>query len=117
LGFYPDDHARNHAAFWDGTNMSLTPAYDICPQGRSGLEASQTMLITRDKRSSKISTCLETAKNFLLSQDSAKAIFEKQKATINEKWGDICDEADSSEIDRKYLWERQFLNPFATDQA
>lgn len=24
-----DDHARNHAAFWDGERLSLTPAYDI----------------------------------------------------------------------------------------
>jgi serine/threonine-protein kinase HipA len=31
-----DDHARNHAAFWDGTTLMLTPAYDICPQGRAG---------------------------------------------------------------------------------
>ena len=29
-----DDHARNHAAFWDGDSLTLTltPAYDICPQ-------------------------------------------------------------------------------------
>jgi len=27
-----DDHARNHAAFWDGEWLALTPAYDICPQ-------------------------------------------------------------------------------------
>ena len=25
-----DDHARNHAAFWDGKALTLTPAYDIC---------------------------------------------------------------------------------------
>ena len=31
-----DDQARNHAAFWDGEALSLTPAYDICPQGRTG---------------------------------------------------------------------------------
>ncbi len=31
-----DDHARNHAAFWDGRQLSLTPAYDLCPQPRSG---------------------------------------------------------------------------------
>jgi len=30
-----DDHARNHAAFWDGEALTLTPAYDICPQGTS----------------------------------------------------------------------------------
>ncbi|MCD6175562.1 MAG: type II toxin-antitoxin system HipA family toxin, partial [Planctomycetes bacterium] len=25
-----DDHARNHAAFWDGRELTLTSAYDIC---------------------------------------------------------------------------------------
>lgn len=24
-----DDHARNHAAFWDGRILELTPAYDL----------------------------------------------------------------------------------------
>jgi hypothetical protein len=32
-------HARNHAAFWDGAELTLTPAFDICPipraEGRS----------------------------------------------------------------------------------
>ena len=37
-----DDHARNHAAFWDGKALTLTPAYDICPQGRTGNEASRS---------------------------------------------------------------------------
>jgi serine/threonine-protein kinase HipA len=107
-----DDHARNHAAFWDGTEMSLTPAYDICPQGRSGNEASQAMLISNDNRSSKLSTCLKTAHNFLLSENDVKVIFEKQKSIITEKWDDICDEVELSPIERKYLWGRQFLNPF-----
>ena len=40
-----DDHARNHAAFWDSSNLTLTPAYDVCPQPRTGNEASQAMLI------------------------------------------------------------------------
>ena len=40
-----DDHARNHAAFWDGKALTLTPAYDICPQGRTGGEATQAMIL------------------------------------------------------------------------
>ena len=36
-----DDHARNHAAFLDGRMLTLTAAYDICPQGRTGNEASR----------------------------------------------------------------------------
>src|SRR5690554_6511118 len=45
-----DDHARNHAAFWDGKRLQLTPAYDICPQNRTGNEATQAMLITGENR-------------------------------------------------------------------
>ena len=48
-----DDHARNHAAFWDGAKLSLTPAYDICPQARAGEEASQAMLIIGQQRSAR----------------------------------------------------------------
>ncbi len=43
-----DDHARNHAAFWDGRALTLTPAYDVCPQPRAGGEAAQIMAIGRD---------------------------------------------------------------------
>lgn len=111
-----DDHARNHAAFWDGTDMGLTPAYDICPQGRSGNEASQAMLISGDNRTSKLTTCLEASNNFLLSQEKAKEIFEAQKEIINNKWDAICEEAELSEVDKNLLWGRQFLNSFATEE-
>lgn len=110
-----DDHARNHAAFWDGKELTLTPAYDICPQGRSGNEASQAMLISGNNNLSQLKSCLETAFNFLLSEDDARLIFEKQKSVIEEKWNSVCDEADLSEVDRKLLWRRQFLNPFSTE--
>ena len=96
-----DDHARNHAAFWDGTDMRVTPAYDICPQGRSGNEASQAMLISGNNRSSKLTTCLAAASNFLLSEECAKDIFEAQKDIINDKWDAICEEAKLSEVDKK----------------
>jgi serine/threonine-protein kinase HipA len=108
-----DDHARNHAALWDGKTMSLTPAYDICPQGRSGNEASQAMLIVGDKRSSQLETCLEAAHNFLLSDKDARSIFEMQKDLISCKWTGVCDEAGLSPIDRTLLWGRQFLNPYS----
>ncbi len=108
-----DDHARNHAAFWNGKNLRLTPAYDICPQGRTGNEASQAMLISGNNNLSKLTTCLKTASNFHLSEEDAHAIIEKQKATIETRWDDVCDEAKLSEVDRNLFWKRQFLNPFA----
>jgi serine/threonine-protein kinase HipA len=110
-----DDHARNHASFWDGKMLTMTPAYDICPQGRTGNEASQAMLISGSDNLSQIKTCLKTAHNFLLSEDEAHAIFDKQKATIEENWGSVCEEAQLSEVDRQLLWGRQFLNPFSVE--
>jgi serine/threonine-protein kinase HipA len=108
-----DDHARNHAAFWSGKTLSLTPAYDICPQGRAGNEATQAMLISGDNRLSKVKSCLEAAPHFLLSEEEAKVIFDKQREAIETNWDKVCDEASLSAVDRKLFWERQFLNPFA----
>ncbi len=107
-----DDHARNHAAFWNGNMLSLTPAYDICPQGRAGNEASQAMLIIGESRLSRFSVCLEAAKHFLLSKKEAIAIIEKQLHTIVENWDEVCDVAQVNKTDRALLWGRQFLNPF-----
>lgn len=108
-----DDHARNHAAFWDGQWLTLTPAYDICPQGRSGNEASQAMLITGENRMSRISTCLDTAHNFLLSRDEALEIALQQREVIRENWDAVCGEAGLDETTRTLFWGRQFLNSFA----
>jgi len=108
-----DDHARNHAAFWNGKTLQLTPAYDICPQGRTGSEATQAMLISGDNRLSKLKSCLDAAPHFQLSESEAKAIFEKQREAIEANWDKVCDEAGLSVVDRNFLWKRQFLNDFA----
>jgi len=111
-----DDHARNHAAFWDGQALTLTPAYDICPQGRTGNVASQAMLIAGNNNMSQLKTCLETAHNFLLSEDDAREIFGHLTAAIETHWQSVCDEAALSEVDKNLLWQRQFLNPYSTEQ-
>ncbi len=108
-----DDHARNHAAFWDGAKLTLTPAYDICPQARSGQEASQAMLISGNSRMSRIASCLEAAHHFLLGQPEAAAIVEGQLRCIAENWSPVTEEAALSDTDRNLFWGRQFLNPYA----
>jgi serine/threonine-protein kinase HipA len=108
-----DDHARNHAAFWNGTELTLTPAYDICPQGRTGNEASQAMKIAGDNNLSRLKFCLEAAHHFLLSEEDAVGIFEHTEAVVRQYWDEVCREAELSEIDKKLLWGRQFLNPFS----
>jgi len=111
-----DDHARNHAAFWDGKALTLTPGYDICPQGRTGNEASQAMLISGNNNLSQLKTCLETAHNFLLSEEEAREIFGNLTAAIEQHWEAVCEEAELNEVDKKLLWRRQFLNPYSTEQ-
>jgi len=112
-----DDHARNHAAYWNGRELTLTPAYDICPQARAGNEATQAMLIVGDDRFSRIDTCLKAAPLFLLSHDEAVALVRRQIEVILEYWDAVCADAQLSEIERELMWRRQFLNPFAFEGA
>ena len=106
-----DDHARNHAAFWDGNYLTLTPAYDICPQSRTGNEASQAMLIVGQNRMSQLSACMDAARKFQMSNDEAQEVIEQLQHGINENWEMVCDEAKLTAIDRQLLMGRQFLNP------
>lgn len=110
-----DDHARNHAAFWDGKMLTLTPAYDICPQGRSGNEATQAMLIKGENRMSTLATCLIAAPDFHLNEAEALAIMEKQIGTIADNWNAVCDEAALTDVDKKLFAGRQFLNPYCSE--
>ncbi len=112
-----DDHARNHAAFWNGTSLALTPAYDICPQGRAGNEAGQAMLITGENRQSRLAVCISAAAQFQLDEREAVSIIERQIAVIVDQWTAVCDEAKLGEVDRNLMWRRQFLNPFAFEGA
>lgn len=108
-----DDHARNHAAFWDGELLTLTPAYDLCPQPRSGNEASQAMLITEKSRESNVSTCVKAAHHFHLDEPEARQIIEAEIDAIHDAWDEICDEAELDSVQRRLLWGRQFLNPYS----
>lgn len=109
-----DDHAQNQAAFWDGTWLELTPAYDICPQPRGGGEAQQVMAIGEDGwRYSQVGGCVARAATYHLSRDAAREIVDRQIDVIERHWSDVCDEAGLTQVQRDALWRRQFLNPFA----
>ncbi len=110
-----DDHARNHAAFWDGESYRLTPAYDICPQSRTGGEATQAMLLYGLERRSQLVHCLAAADQLGLTHAHARGIISHQLVTIRDHWDAVCDEADLTPVDRDFLWGRQFLNPFALE--
>jgi serine/threonine-protein kinase HipA len=110
-----DDHARNHAAFWDGKHLTMTPAYDLCPQARTGRTASQAMMINNEDRSSRLVTCLNAAPSFGLRHHEAADLIENQINIIQSHYRHICDEAELGAVDRQSMWENQFMNPFAFD--
>jgi serine/threonine-protein kinase HipA len=112
-----DDHARNHAAFWDGTRPTLTPAYDLCPQARGGGQATQAMLILGEEKQSQIALCVKAAPSFLLNNAEAATIVKSQINVIKERWSSICKDAKLSEVDKNLFWRRQFLNPYAFIEA
>ncbi|WPL18759.1 Serine/threonine-protein kinase HipA [Thiorhodovibrio winogradskyi] len=110
-----DDHARNHAAFWDGQRYRLTPAYDICPQLRTGGEASQAMLLTGQRRDSRLVTCLAAAPAFGLTQTQARDWIDHQRATLEGSWNPLCDQAELSRAERDAFWQRAFLHPYCLE--
>jgi serine/threonine-protein kinase HipA len=109
-----DDHARNHAAFWNGEWLSLTPAYDICPQPRGGGETSQAMIIGADGfRMSQLAGCVERASTYMLTEREAREVIDQQVDVIEREWGEVCERARMTEVERSFFWRRQFLNPYA----
>jgi hypothetical protein len=60
---------------------------------------------------------LQAAPLFLLGLDEATKLIAGQIKAIKRFWKEICDTAALSEVDRNFLWRRQFLNPFAFADA
>jgi serine/threonine-protein kinase HipA len=109
-----DDHARNHSAFWDGSNLQLTPAYDISPQARTGDTANQAMAIdSQGRKASRFSICVDAASTYLLTRKEAQEIIDRQWTIINEEWSDAAERAHLSAQESKALWGRIILNPAA----
>jgi len=107
-----DDHAKNHCVYYDGAMIELTPAYDICPQSRSGEIASQSMLIFDQHRESTLENCRNACKMFRISESDALGIISLQVETIAEHFDKIADEVNLSPVDRRMLRTKQFLNPY-----
>lgn len=111
-----DDHGRNHAAFLD--SLTLTPAYDICPQAR-GSESRQAMAFTRSvdgglgQRESRVSLLVGAAADYLIDRPTAVEIVNNQIATIRDNWGDVCDRAELTANQRAAFMGTQFLSQYA----
>ena len=106
-----DDHPRNHAAFWDGAFLELTPPYDLTPQPRSTDTSSQGMDIGRDRsRGSRFSVCIAAAADYGLSGNQARDVVDRLVSTIESQWLEAADAAQLAAADRNALWRRSVLN-------
>lgn len=108
-----DDHARNHAAFYDGATdgLALTPAFDLCPQPRSGGFAKQAMTIGVDDGASELGVCVRSARHYLLDAADAADIVDEVTTTIRERWSEAADHGRLTGPGADALWGRQILNP------
>ena len=108
-----DDHLRNHATFWDGERLELTPAYDLAPSPRSTAVSSQAIGITRNQdRASQLRLCRQVATEFQLRRAEAEQVIEAVVSTIHQDWDEVCDQARLTQAERDTLWQREFLNPY-----
>lgn len=108
-----DDHARNHSAFWDGRQLILTPAYDICPPLRTGQEATQAMDIGGVQgNAATLANVLSVCGKFQLRASDARTMIEQLTAAVEDNWISVCETAGLAAVERDRLWGRALLNPY-----
>jgi serine/threonine-protein kinase HipA len=109
-----DDHLRNHAAFWDGQHLELTPAYDLSPVSRTGESSFQALAYGRtDERRSNLSDLIKVCAIYDLTRPDAIALIDSMLVTMTESWSAAADAAELTTVSRHTLWGHQFLNPGA----
>jgi serine/threonine-protein kinase HipA len=110
-----DDHARNHAAFWDGRQLSLTPAFDLSPGPRSGETATQAMAfdVNGRIRPSNFAALVAHSRTYGLSETQARERVDRIVDAIRSNWATASDIGELSAANRDYLWGLQILNPAA----
>jgi serine/threonine-protein kinase HipA len=113
-----DDHARNHTGFWDGDQLTLTSAYDLCPQVRSGETSNQAIAIGRPAndgspgtRASTMKVCVDAAHVYGLDRHEAMDVIGAQIETINDARTDVAEKYELTTSERNSLFHRQILNP------
>jgi len=106
-----DDHARNHAFFWDGHNYTLTPAYDICPMMRVGQTANQAMIVGENGRESTLRNALSQSEQFALTSADAKMVNEELTELVKDKWDEAAERGALTKNESNILQQATILSP------
>ena len=96
-----DDHLRNHAAFWDGKRLELTPAYDLSPSARRP-DAEMTLTLAYGEEGQKLANLnqLISASNIYgLSRKDAAEIVDRIREVIEAELDDAADEMEIGSAD------------------
>jgi len=113
-----DDHVRNHAAFWDGHRLQLTPAYDLSPSIRRG-DSSRLALAfdATGHRESRFADLVESAPEYGLSRPEGRALIDALVESMRDSWKDAADAARLTTTQRNGMWGAEFLNPAVFDDS
>lgn len=115
-----DDHARNHAALWDGKTMRLAPAFDIDPRRSPGWDSNQALAYQRDpqgrgRRDSNLAGLLSMHDQFALSRTEARGRIERVFAAVHDNVHAEADRAGLTTTQRDLVLGTIILNPSTTD--
>lgn len=109
-----DDHARNHAAFWNGHTLDLTPAYDIDPCRSMGWDSNQAMEYAPGHRRSNLAELASVAPLYGVDPAHAHEIITRTCDAIKDHLDDLITEAELAPDDERLLRSR-ILNPGVLD--
>ncbi|EKF72816.1 hypothetical protein A11A3_16787 [Alcanivorax hongdengensis A-11-3] len=110
-----DDHARNHACFWDGQALELTPAYDVCPQPRLGYSADLAMIVGSLGRAATLNNAISQAERFGLANDEAAECIDALTQTVATRWENTFSAAGLAAGDIEYLAKATLMSPSILD--
>lgn len=110
-----DDHARNHAALWDGQRLTLAPAFDIDPCRTPGWDANQAMAYGRNgERASNLAGLIDVSATYDLARAEASTIVDRIITAIRDHWADAVDQAGLTREQAAALYGSRILNESTT---
>lgn len=115
-----DDHARNHAAFWDGKTLALTPAFDVDPCRGPSYEQNQALSYGpggygAGDRASDLHRLCDFAGHYGLNRGEAESVVADVVTQVTNSWDDACDKAGLTSQERERLWGTTVMAPQTTE--
>ena len=97
-----DDHFQNHAAFWDGERLSLTPAFDLTPQeGSNPVQA--TALNREGARRLTIDQLVRAAAEYRLTTSEAQSRADHIIEAVESHWGAAAEVGELTQQQKRFL--------------